>query len=164
MEKPTVSVNLGSNLGDRRANLLRAVAEIERRIGVKARVSEIHEYETWGYRSDNPFYNMEAEFETDIEPAVLLHEMQAIELAAGSGSHRKADGSYADRLLDIDIIYAGSLTVDTEELQLPHPRMAERTFVLEPLAELSPDWKHPSTGLTVREMLQQAAKKGEKEQ
>ena len=99
----TVSVNIGTNLGDREANLRRAVDEIARSVGSTPRVSSIYESEAWGYQSDNPFFNIAVEFESDLPVGRLLDIFQRIEREAGSSSHRNADGSYADRQLDIDI-------------------------------------------------------------
>lgn len=150
----TVSVNIGSNLGDREVNLRHAVDEIARRTGCSPRVSRIYESEAWGYLSDNPFFNVAVEIDSDLPIDRLLDIFQSIERDAGSACHRNADGSYADRRLDIDIVYAGSLTLATDRLRLPHPRMEQREFVLAPLCELSPQWRHPVSGLTAAEMLE----------
>lgn len=149
----TVSINIGSNLGDCKRNLQFAVEEIGKRAGCRLRVSEIYESESWGYRSDNPFYNMAAEFESGLSCRELLEIFQSVEKDAGSAPHRDESGGYADRILDIDIICSGSEIIDDGRLRVPHPRMALRRFVLKPLSELSPGWKHPETGLTVSEML-----------
>ena len=149
----TVSVNIGTNLGDREANLRRAVDEIARSVGSTPRVSSIYESEAWGYQSDNPFFNIAVEFESDLPVGRLLDIFQRIEREAGSSSHRNADGSYADRLVDIDIIYYGDSIISSDTLVTPHPRMEQREFVLVPLCELSPQWKHPISGLTAEEML-----------
>ena len=90
----TVSVNIGTNLGDREANLRRAVDEIARSVGSTPRVSSIYESEAWGYQSDNPFFNIAVEFESDLPVGRLLDIFQRIEREAGSSSHRNADGSY----------------------------------------------------------------------
>ena len=148
-----MSVNIGTNLGDREANLRRAVDEIARSVGSTPRVSSIYESEAWGYQSDNPFFNIAVEFESDLPVGRLLDIFQRIEREAGSSSHRNADGSYADRQLDIDIVYAGDEVVDTAAVVLPHPRMDKREFVLAPLCELSPGWRHPVSLLTAAEML-----------
>ena len=121
-----MSVNIGTNLGDREANLRRAVDEIARSVGSTPRVSSIYESEAWGYQSDNPFFNIAVEFESDLP---------------------------VGRLLDIDIVYAGDEVVDTATVVLPHPRMDKREFVLAPLCELSPGWRHPVSLLTAAEML-----------
>ena len=148
-----MSVNIGTNLGDREANLRRAVDEIARSVGSTPRVSSIYESEAWGYQSDNPFFNIAVEFESDLPVGRLLDIFQRIEREAGSSSHRNADGSYADRLVDIDIIYYGDSIISSDTLVTPHPRMEQREFVLVPLCELSPQWKHPISGLTAEEML-----------
>ena len=154
----TVSVNIGTNLGDREANLRRAVDEIARSVGSTPRVSSIYESEAWGYQSDNPFFNIAVEFESDLPVGRLLDIFQRIEREAGSSSHRNADGSYADRLVDIDIIYYGDSIISSDTLVTPHPRMEQREFVLVPLCELSPQWKHPISGLTAEEMLKNLQK------
>ena len=97
----TVSVNIGTNLGDREANLRRAVDEIARSVGSTPRVSSIYESEAWGYQSDNPFFNIAVEFESDLPVGRLLDIFQRIEREAGSSSHRNADGSYAGTALRV---------------------------------------------------------------
>ncbi|HIR37903.1 MAG TPA: 2-amino-4-hydroxy-6-hydroxymethyldihydropteridine diphosphokinase [Candidatus Limisoma gallistercoris] len=147
-----VCVGIGSNLGDREANLRFAVDKIRESEG-KVRVSSLFESEAWGYHSDNPFYNIVAEFDTDKDAYALLDFLQTVEKEAGSGSHRDKEGGYVDRVLDIDIIFIGGEVMESGRLIVPHPKMAEREFVLVPLAELSPGWVHPLSGLTVVEML-----------
>ena len=147
-----VCVGIGSNLGDREANLRFAVDKIRESEG-KVRVSSLFESEPWGYHSDNPFYNIVAEFDTDKDAYALLDFLQTVEKEAGSGSHRDKEGGYVDRVLDIDIIFIGGEVMESGRLIVPHPKMAEREFVLVPLAELSPGWVHPLSGLTVVEML-----------
>ena len=148
-----VSVDIGSNIGNGRENVMRAVEVIGRITGCHVRTSAIFESESWGYRSDNPFYNLEAEFESDLEAEQLLAIFKNIEKKMGSSTHRDASGGYIDRKLDIDIIYIGSEVISSGDLQVPHPRMQEREFVLRPLTELSPGWVHPLLHLTAREML-----------
>ncbi len=149
-----VSINIGSNLGDREANLRQAVTKIAQYADCSPRVSSIYESEAWGYLSDNPFFNIAVEFESNLPALSLLSLFQRIEKEVGSASHRNANGGYADRILDIDIIYLGSEIIDTQSLSVPHPRMDRREFVLVPLCQLSPQWRHPLSGLTTAEMLQ----------
>lgn len=148
-----VFVNIGSNLGDRRRNLSRAVAAIEKEFGY-FELSHTVESEPWGYDSPNPYLNVGMMFLSDLEPLEILHRLQAIEQALSPAPHRNPDGSYADRAVDIDIIAIDNLQLDTPELILPHPRMAERRFVLEPLHELAPFWVHPRLGMRPLELLQ----------
>lgn len=146
-------VNIGSNLGNRRLNLARAVGAIINRFGEGYVVSHTVETAAWGYESDHLFLNLCMLFDTDLEAASLLGELQAIERGISASSHRNADGSYADRIIDIDLIDYGRQVIETAELSLPHPRLSGRRFYLEPLAEIAPGWTHPVTGLTAQEML-----------
>lgn len=146
-------VNIGSNLGNRSLNLSRAVKAIASRYGWFD-VSHTVESEPWGFKSPHRFLNVCVTFVTEEKPAEVLRAMQEIEKQLGGGkAHRHADGSYADRALDIDIIAADELKIDEPDLQVPHPRLPDRDFFLEPLAELAPGWHHPDTGLTPVEML-----------
>lgn len=147
-----VFLNIGSNLGDRRRNISRAVAALEREFGY-FELSHSLESAPWGFDSENSFLNIGMMIISDLPPLEILHKLQSIEKAIGPGSHRNPDGSYADRLIDIDIIAIDDMVIDTPELQIPHPRMAERRFVLEPLAELAPFWVHPLSGKSPADML-----------
>lgn len=146
-------VNIGSNLGDGRANVTRAAEMIAARLGVDVRRAEPVVSEPWGYTSPNPFVNLGIAFDTDIEPSALLRILRDIEAAISPAPHRNADGSYADRLIDIDLIAVGDTVADTPELTLPHPRMHLRDFVLLPVAQLDPGWRHPLLGLTAAQLL-----------
>lgn len=147
-------INIGSNIGDRLALLGEAVAAVERELGVEAEVSAVVESEPWGFDSPNMFLNIGVNVEVgDLAPLELLYRLQAAQRSVDDSSHRKADGSYADRRVDIYLIALGEAVVDTAELTLPHPRMAQRDFVLRPMMELLPEWRHPISGLTAGEML-----------
>lgn len=147
-----VLVNIGSNLGDRRLNLSRAMRMIGEEFG-DFEISHVVESAPWGFDSTHSFLNLGMSFETDLSPLDLLHKLQEIERSIGVGSHRTPDGGYADREIDIDIIAIDQDIIDLPELQVPHPHMAERLFVLEPMDELAPGWRHPATGLTPIEMI-----------
>lgn len=147
-----VLVNIGSNLGDRRLNLSRAMRKIGEEFG-DFEISHVVESAPWGFDSTHSFLNLGMSFETDLSPLDLLHKLQEIERSIGGGSHRTPDGGYADREIDIDIIAIDQEIIDLPELQVPHPHMAERLFVLEPMDELAPGWRHPVTGLTPIEMI-----------
>lgn len=150
----TVLLNIGSNLGDRRRNISRAVAALEKEFGY-FELSHVVESAPQGFDSPNQFLNVGMMVRSELEPLEILHRVQAVERFISPASHRGADGSYADRLIDIDIIAIDSIRIQTKELILPHPRMQERRFVLEPLVEIAPGWRHPESGLSPREMLWQ---------
>jgi len=145
-------LNIGSNIGDRRDNLYRAVvALVEGSSG--AAVSRIVESEPWGFDSENRFMNIGLCIDSDLDPQAMLDRMHDIERALGSANHRDADGHYIDRLVDIDIMAIDDMVIDTPALQVPHRHMAERDFFLRPMMELAPLWRHPVTGLTASQML-----------
>ncbi len=137
-------LSLGSNLGDREQNLQRALEALEReQIQVIAR-SSIYETEPQDVAEQPWFLNMALECETRYFPLQLLSVLQSIERelgrARGAGALRRGP-----RIIDIDILLFGSLVMETPQLAIPHPRMLERRFVLEPLVEIAPDLKHPRT-------------------
>ncbi len=156
MPNHTAYVNIGSNTGDRPYNINRAVACIADAFpDATVTKSTIVESEAWGYNSENKYLNigLAIEFDRQPEPSALLRRLLAIEKTLCNGPHRNADGSYRDRQTDIDLIAIDSLTSDTQELTLPHPRMHLREFVLIPMIELAPEWRHPLTGLSCAQML-----------
>lgn len=146
-------LNIGSNIGDRRANIECAVAMIRESLCSEVVQSAIFESEPWGYESPNRFFNVGVLIDADEEPENVLEALHAIEVAMGSGEHRNADGTYADRVVDIDVIAVDEMEIDIATLTVPHPRMEQREFVLVPMAEIAPSWRHPKTGLTAAEML-----------
>ncbi|MDE6010179.1 MAG: 2-amino-4-hydroxy-6-hydroxymethyldihydropteridine diphosphokinase [Muribaculaceae bacterium] len=150
-----VFINIGSNLGDRRRNLSRAIAEIGRRFGA-FEISHVVESEPWGYESANKFLNVAMVFRSEEAPVDILHILQDIECELGNrlarenaahfvpvdtdaypvDTHRAPDGAYKDRFLDIDIMTIEGVEMQTPELTLPHPHLRERPFFMEPLQEL----------------------------
>ena len=144
-----IYLSLGSNVGDRGANLRAAVAALEG-AGVRVRrVSSLYETEPVDFLEQPWFLNCVLEGETDAPAQTLLKELRRIEARMGS---RKLVAK-GPRLLDVDILLYGDETVDTPDLQVPHPRMKERRFVLEPLAEIAPELQHPSWSGTVSDLL-----------
>ncbi len=145
----TIYLSLGSNLGDRRQNLERAIGELaEAGVEVK-RVSSLYETEPVGMRAQPWFLNQVVEAETELFPMQLLDRLQAIERGLG----RQRLTPQGPRTIDIDILLYGRFRIQSERLTVPHPRMNERRFVLEPLAELTTELRHPVSLLTVRELL-----------
>src|SRR5262249_48301390 len=144
-----VYLSLGSNLGDREENLRQTIGALPARNVRVLCVSPIYETEPVDFRDQPWFLNCVVEAETALEPLVLLHALRAIESGMGS----RKEFAKGPRLLDIDILLYGDQTISTPELQVPHPRMTQRRFVLAPLAELAPQLHHPSWNATVAELL-----------
>ena len=130
-----VYLGLGSNLGDKRENLACAIRLIGERVGKVLRVSSFIETEPWGFESDNAFVNAAVLCETNLTPRQVLRATQKIERELGR-THKSVAGHYADRLIDIDILLYDDLRVDEPDLQIPHPLMHERDFVMIPLGEI----------------------------
>jgi len=134
----TVFLSLGSNLGARHANIARAVELLSERVGETLALSSLYETEPVGFASPNTFVNAAVKISTALQPLELLHVTQQIEREMGR-TKKSVNGKYSDRIIDIDILLYDDLTVDTPELTIPHPRMHERPFVLQPLHELTVD-------------------------
>lgn len=149
----TYILNIGSNLGDRRLNLSRAVSRILSRFG-DFEISHTIESDPWGYESGHKFLNTCLMFSSDESPLEVLAALQQIEKSISTVSHRNADGSYTDRVIDIDIVAVDDMVLDTPELKLPHPALPKRSFFLEPMAEIAPGWVHPLNGMTAAQMLE----------
>ncbi|HAB41078.1 MAG TPA: 2-amino-4-hydroxy-6-hydroxymethyldihydropteridine diphosphokinase [Porphyromonadaceae bacterium] len=151
----TAHISIGSNLGDRAALIERAVAAISARFAVTA-VSRPVESEPWGYSSPHPFINVGVNIEIGpgMTPETLLDILLEIQNSIDSSAHRNTDGSYADRAIDIDLICYGSVATPPDaHPALPHPRMHLREFVLIPMIEILPSWRHPLLGLTSARLL-----------
>jgi 2-amino-4-hydroxy-6-hydroxymethyldihydropteridine diphosphokinase len=147
--KRTAYLSLGSNLGDREANLRDAIARLGE-LGSASRVSALYETEPVEVAGQQPwFLNCAAAVETELAPLEFLQRMLAIEQAMG----RKRIEPKGPRTIDMDIIFFGDEVLDTKELSVPHPAMQHRRFVLEPLAEIAPEFMHPVLQRTVRELL-----------
>ena len=144
-----VYLSLGSNVGDREGNLHRAIAALPAAGVPVKRVSSIYETQPVDYLQQAWFLNCVVEGETQLPPLTLLHALREIEGAMGS----KKEIPKGPRLIDLDILLYGNEIVDTPELQIPHPRMTQRRFVLVPLRELAPKLRHPSEQATVEELL-----------
>jgi 2-amino-4-hydroxy-6-hydroxymethyldihydropteridine diphosphokinase len=137
---PTVYLSLGSNVGNREGHLRQAIAALPPSGVQVQQVSSIYETEPVDYLDQPWFLNCVLEAQTDLEPPALLATLRAIESQLGS----QKQFAKGPRKIDLDILLYGDLTIATPELEVPHPRMLERRFVLTPLAELAPNLKHPA--------------------
>lgn len=147
-----VYLSLGSNLGNRKQVLETAVQEIAKRIGNIVSQSAFFITKPWGFESANDFVNLCVGVRTNLCPPTLLQVTQQIERDLGR-TEKSVNGTYSDRIVDIDILLYGQSTVSSPELTIPHPLMAQRLFVLEPLAQIAPEVLVPNIGKTVKELL-----------
>ena len=141
-------INIGSNLGNREDNIRRAVAALQQLAFSSFKLSDTFSSSPWGYSSTNDFLNVGISFDCNLSPEGLLGYTQSIEQSISNTPHRNSDGSYADRVIDIDIIACAKLKEDstlfelieinTEKLTLPHPRALLRDFVTIPLQQIDP--------------------------
>lgn len=130
-------LGLGTNLGNREENLTKAVRLIAENVGEVLAVSSFYKSEPQGFVSDNDFLNAVVMLHTNLSPFEVLDETRKIEKQLGRKN--KTRKTYADRIIDIDILYYDDLIINTPELKIPHPHITKRDFVLVPLAEIAPE-------------------------
>ena len=135
MTKHSVYLGLGSNLGDKEENIRKAIELIGLRVGLVARQSSLITTEPWGFESDNQFVNAAVLCMTELSPREVLRATQKIEREMGR-SNKSVGGNYSDRIIDIDILLYDELRVDEPDLQIPHPLMLKREFVMIPFREI----------------------------
>lgn len=146
-------LSLGSNLGNKAENIQNAVALLSERAGEVIKVSSNYETEPDGFVSENSFVNIALSLDTTLDAYALLDVCEQIEKELGR-EHKSVNLNYSDRVIDIDILYFNNMQLATDRLTLPHPRMHKRQFVLEPLAEIAPKFRHPITGMSTVKMLE----------
>ena len=130
-----VYLGLGTNLGDKRKNLNDAIRMLENQVGEVEKVSSVIETEPEGFKSDNMFLNAVVKVRTTLSPFELLDITQDVEKSLGR-KEKSSNGIYHDRVIDIDILLYDDINISTPRLVIPHPRMAQREFVMTPLAEI----------------------------
>ncbi len=151
----TIILSTGSNLGDRRAVLAAASQSISRFIGPVLCASGLYETAAWGLTDQPSFLNQALKVDTLLSPEAVLEKITEIEQHLG----RIRDQKWGPRLIDIDLLYYGSVIIHEENLVVPHPEIPQRRFVLEPLMDIAPDWIHPELNLSTRELLEQTPDK-----
>lgn len=150
MEQLILSV--GGNLGQREIFIAEAKNLLEKVLACKAEVSAIYETPAWGFESSNAFLNAIFTFAMAELPKGLMSEIISIERRLG---RKRSDTSgYTSRTIDIDVIAIGQQIISSDELIVPHPRMQDRLFVLKPMADVCPEWRHPIFNQSTRELLQ----------
>jgi len=148
MDEHIVYLALGSNLGNRAANLKEALASLSPQMEVKAK-SKVYETPPWGHTEQEKFFNQVVMVKTYLEPELLLKHLKRLEVALG----RKASFQNGPRLIDIDILFYDDLVLESPALVIPHPHVHERGFVLLPLLDIAPELVHPVKQRSVRDML-----------
>ena len=135
-------LGIGTNLGDRTANLSRAVALLDEQAGHVLACSSFIESKPWGFHSENAFLNAVVAIDTILTPYELLSATQSVEKKMGR-THKTVNGNYIDRIIDIDILLYEDLIINTPKLKIPHPYLLEREFVYQPLIEIASEAMHP---------------------
>ena len=146
-----IYLSIGTNLGNKKANIDYAV-QLLKSLGMVKAISDYWSSDPWGFDSENGFINIAIAMASDKEPLEFLRLTKEIEIEMGRT--KKSTDGYSDRIIDIDIIDYNGEIIDKEELILPHPHIAERKFVLFPLQEIAPEWKHPITGIRIKEIIE----------
>lgn len=148
MAEHIVYLALGSNVGNRLANLKAAIASLPPQMEVKAK-SKVYETPPWGYANQEKFLNQVLKVDTYLEPEQLLKHLKRLEVALG----REVTFQNGPRVIDIDILFYDDLVIESPIVVIPHPRLHERGFVLLPLMDIAPDLVHPVKERTVRDLL-----------
>ena len=150
-----VYLGLGTNIGNKKENLTRAIEKLSLALGECKALSSFIETEPWGFNSCNSFLNCAAAFDTGLSPLELLDTTERIERELGRTA-KSSNGNYHDRVIDIDILLYGNTIIKSERLTVPHPLMQQRRFVLEPLAEIAPDTIHPVLAKSIKQLLNES--------
>ncbi|MCA9899546.1 MAG: 2-amino-4-hydroxy-6-hydroxymethyldihydropteridine diphosphokinase [Anaerolineales bacterium] len=151
----TIYLGLGTNLGDRAANLQAAIQGLAEKLVIAA-VSPIYQTPPWGVTDQPDFLNLCLAAKTNLPPVELLTFVKNLEVELG----RQPAKRWGPRLIDIDILFYANQLIETENMTIPHPRLAERAFVLRPLADIAPDFVHPALGETMADLAEKVGDVG----
>jgi 2-amino-4-hydroxy-6-hydroxymethyldihydropteridine diphosphokinase len=143
----------GSNEGDRAGYLQSAATQLRQVAGKLLQCSDIYESASWGFEHPSPFLNQAIKLETILDPNELLEILLQIE--ARCGRTRTNDEGYEARTLDIDILFYDDLVIETQDLDIPHPRLHQRRFTLKPMVEIAPDYVHPLLKKSISQLLEE---------
>lgn len=146
----TYTLSIGTNIGNKLQQIKLTLSELNK-IGTITAVSSPYTTQPWGFESENSFINIALTITTPLSPLEMLDATQAIERKLGRTT--KSENGYSDRPIDIDLIYADNLIINTDRLTIPHPLMHKRNFVLIPLAEIQPQLIHPILKLSTTQLL-----------
>lgn len=144
-------ISLGTNLGDRKENLHKARTLLQGETGQITAESSVYETEPWGFKHDQFFFNQVVSVQTNLNAFMLLKKLKGIETVMGRNN--KLD-EYSARIIDIDILFYDDMVIATDTLQLPHPLIEQRLFVLVPLNEIASLLVHPVRRQTIHQLLQ----------
>ena len=148
-----IFIGLGTNMGERALNLQNAIERIEKKVGRVLAQSSIYETPAWGLTDQPDFLNQVIEIETAQSPPQILENILQIEIEMGRIREKK----WGPRLIDLDILFYNNLILNTENLQIPHPYIHQRAFVLEPLNEIAPNFVHPVFEKTISDLVKELA-------
>ncbi|MBT1702321.1 2-amino-4-hydroxy-6-hydroxymethyldihydropteridine diphosphokinase [Chryseosolibacter indicus] len=148
-----VYLSLGTNQGNRKENLNKALARIAQDIGKVTKLSSIYSTKPWGKKDQDDFLNQVILIETTFDPTNLLDKILNIERDLG----RVREEKWGPRIIDIDVLFYGDVVINIPELTIPHPAIAERKFILIPLDEISPEYVHPLLNKKVRTLLDECS-------
>jgi 2-amino-4-hydroxy-6-hydroxymethyldihydropteridine diphosphokinase len=149
-----IFLGIGSDLGNREGNLRRAVNSISEIIGPVQVSSSVYESEPWGFRSESMFLNIVVKTESQLSPHKLLEAIISIESEMG---RIRTEQHYSSRIIDIDILLMDDLIINEADLNVPHPRMHQRKFVLVPISEIAGDIMHPVFKKSIKTLLEECA-------
>lgn len=150
----SVILSLGSNIENRKSFIEQAVNELSERFEAKVEQSSIYETESWGFNAELPFLNCCISFESSQNVEEILKITQEIEKKMGR-LKKTEKNIYHSRTIDIDILFVGNIKIKSKNLEIPHPRLYDRNFVLMPLSELSPKFIDPLTKQSIQELIYQ---------